>query len=129
MTNPRFSVLLIDDDDTTADLFDLVMGFNNIAFTRVTSAELAFDYLQKQKPDVIVIDIFMPGLDGYQTLNKIRGNHLADGIRCIATTSYHTADTPAALANYGFDGYLPKPLETNSLVAYLVNMLAQPNNP
>src|SRR5260221_4749533 len=115
MTQARFSVLLIDDDDTTADLFDLVMEYNNVDFIRVANAELAFDYLQQQRPDVIVIDIFMPGLDGYQTLNKIRRNHLADGVMCVATTSYHNADTPTTLSNYGFDGYLPKPLETNSL--------------
>src|SRR5438552_530953 len=108
MAQHTFSVLLIDDDATTANLFDLVTTHHQVALTWVKDAQTAFDYLQQQTPDVIVIDIFMPELDGYRTLDAIRYGHLADNAVCVATTSYHNSDTPATLSQHGFDGYLPK---------------------
>src|SRR5437016_2250415 len=107
MSHHIFSVLLIDDDATTANLFDLVMSHHEVALTWAQDAQTAFDYLQQQTPDAIVIDIFMPGLDGYRTLDSIRREHLADSAVCVATTSYHNSDTPATLSQHGFDGYLP----------------------
>ncbi len=119
MPGQPFSVLLIDDDDITADIFQMVLEHHQVALTAVKEAQSAFDYLQDHQPDVIVIDIFLPGLDGYQILSAIRKNRLADDAVCIATTGYHTSDTPAETIARGFNGYLPKPLNPNQIVPYL----------
>ncbi len=125
MTTKTFSVLLIDDDETTTNIFRLVMQHYDVTLATASDAQSGLDFLKEYRPDAIVIDIFMPGMDGYQTLKAIRGNRLADGAVCIATTSYHNSDTPTTLSEYGFDGYIPKPLDANRIVPYLEQAINQ----
>jgi CheY-like chemotaxis protein len=119
MAPHSFSVLLIDDDDTTANIFSMVLDHHDVGLTRFRDGATALSYLQENTPDAIVIDIFIPGLDGYQTLDAIRRQRLADGVPCVATTAYYNSDTSASLAAHGFDGYLPKPLQSTEIVPYL----------
>jgi CheY-like chemotaxis protein len=125
--NPEsFSVLLIDDDETTANLFKMILEHHQLPLMVVREAASALEYLKTNTPDVIVIDIFLPGMDGYQTLAAIRKNGLAQGINCIATTSYYTTDTKTEALNRGFDGYITKPLEMSKLVPYLKQVVQKP---
>ncbi len=128
MASESFSVLLVDDDDTTSNLFKLILEHHQLPLTIVHDAETALDYLKAHTPDIIVIDIFLPGMDGYQTLTSIRKNGLADGAICIATTSYYTSDTRNEALARGFSGYIPKPLDTEHLVPYLKQMFDSVRN-
>src|SRR4051812_16920557 len=93
MSAEPFSVLLVDDDETTSNLFRMVLEHHNMPLTVVNDAETALTYLKTNTPDVVVIDIFLPGMDGYQTLAAIRKNNLGAQASFIATTSYYTLDT------------------------------------
>ena len=123
MNTEPFSTLLIDDDDTTANIFQMIMDYYHLPFTRAQDGQLGLKYLEQHTPSVIVIDIFLPGIDGYHTLDAIKGNKLAQGAACVATTMYHTADTELQLLLRGFDGYLPKPLNTKHIVPYLQDVV------
>jgi CheY-like chemotaxis protein len=118
-----FSVLLIDDDPDTRNMFQMVMEYHNLNLAVAEDAETAFDYLRTHSPDVIVLDIMLPGIDGYQALNQIQQSKLAPGASVVATTAYYTTDTPQELLSRGFSGYLPKPLNPSTLVPYLQRIL------
>lgn len=122
MSQAPFSVLLVDDDPDVKNVFELVMSHHQLPLTVMTDAESALDYLRDHEPDVIVLDIFLPDLDGYQTLNQIRKQALAPSSCVVATTAYYTNDTEQDVYQRGFDGYLPKPLDTNKLVDYLTQI-------
>jgi CheY-like chemotaxis protein len=117
------SILVVDDDPDVANLFTLVMNHHQLPCTVATDAESALEYLARNTPDVIVMDIFLPGLDGYQALNLIRKRSLARGAKIVATTAYYTQDTEQEIMQRGFDGYLAKPIDSNSLVSYLENIV------
>ncbi len=119
MTAESISVLLIDDDATTADLFTRVMEFYNFPLKLVTTGEQGVEYLRNNTPDAVVIDIFLPGMDGYQTFNLIRQARLSPASAFIAITSYYTIDTKTETLTRGFDGYLTKPVDVQQLVGYL----------
>jgi CheY-like chemotaxis protein len=127
MTNKRFSVLLVDDDPDTHNLFQLVMDYFNHKLVIVRDAEAAINYLEGNKPDVIVMDIFLPGIDGFQALHHIQKNALAPDCSVIATTAYYTSDTPNDVLTRGFSGYLPKPLNPSTLVPYLEAIIQRKN--
>lgn len=118
MSNHPVTVLLVDDDPDAQSVFELVMHHYHVPFTIVGDAESALDYLQTNTPDVVLMDIFLPGLDGYQALDRIRRSALASGSRIIATTAYYTNDTQQEVIQRGFDGYVPKPFDER-LVDYL----------
>lgn len=112
------SILLIDDDQHACNIFQLVMDHYNLPLVIANDAETGISYLQEEyTPDIIVLDLFLPGLDGYQALRHIRDLNLPSKI--IATTAYHTNDTSQEVRSRGFDGYLPKPLETENLITNL----------
>jgi CheY-like chemotaxis protein len=116
------SVLLVDDDPHSQAVFELVMKHYNMPFTVVDDAETALDFLQTNTPDVVVMDIFLPGLDGYQALDRIRRMSRVATCRVIATTAYYTHDTEQEVLRRGFDGYVAKPFDKN-LVHYLERIL------
>jgi DNA-binding response OmpR family regulator len=117
------SVLLVDDDPHACALVELVMRHHNVPLAIVSDAETALDYLRSHSADVIIMDLFLPGIDGYQALSQIRRSSLANNARVIASTAYYTNDTQQEVLRWGFDGYLPKPIEAGKLVPYLRSVL------
>lgn len=124
MTDKKMSVLLVDDDPDTRNVFQLVLSHFDLELTVAEDAETAFSYLGSHKPDVIVMDIFLPGLDGYQALQHIRKNALVPDCHIVATTAYYTPETPKDVLAWGFSGYLQKPLNPTKLVPYLQQIVA-----
>lgn len=116
--SPMLSVLLVDDDPHSQAVFELLMQHFNLPFNIVGDAETALLYLQVNHPDVVLMDIFLPGIDGYQALDRIRRAALAPNSRIIATTAYYTQDTQQEVIARGFDGYIAKPFD-KGLLKYL----------
>jgi CheY-like chemotaxis protein len=119
MPSVPLSVLLIDDDRDARNVFQMIIEHYHLQFAVVENAEDAYQYLSKSTPDVIVIDIFLPGTDGYQTLHHIRKHGLAPASAVVATTAYYTSDTQREVLAWGFNGYLPKPFNAETLVPFL----------
>jgi CheY-like chemotaxis protein len=111
----QFRVMLVDDDEDTQKIFRVVMQHYQLPLEIFTDAESALERLKvKPDPDVMVIDIVLPGIDGYQMLGRSRV--LAPDCQMIATTAYHSQSTVNDVVNWGFNGYLPKPLQPATLV-------------
>jgi CheY-like chemotaxis protein len=116
----QFSVLLVDDDPSTRHLFETVLGYHDVQLKTAQSEQEAMDYLSSNKPDVIVLDIMLPGKDGYKILKTIRPR-----TQCpiIATTAYYTTDSIPDFKQKGFDGYLLKPIQPETLVGDLEKVI------
>lgn len=125
MRQDEMSVLLVDDDPHVCAIFELVMKHHKLPLKIMGDAESALSYLMSNTPDVVVMDIFLPGIDGYQALERIRKNALAPGCRIVATTAYHTNDTQQEVVKRGFDGYLEKPFAADTIVPYLQSVVGQ----
>lgn len=123
MPQSTWSVLLVDDDPHTCNIFQLAMEHHNIPLTIMNTAEQALDYMEHHKPEVVILDLFLPDIDGYQALKRIKARVESPTCRFVATTAYYTNDTRQDVMQYGFDGYLPKPFDTEKLVAYLRSMV------
>jgi DNA-binding response OmpR family regulator len=111
--------LLVDDDPHIGAIFELLMRHYCLPFSVARDTEAALDYLRGQSPDIIVVDLFLPGSDGYRALGEI--STVVDRSRCriLATTAYYTKDTRDEVLRRGFDGYIPKPFVPDSFLAYL----------
>lgn len=119
------SVLLVDDDPHACEIFDLVMKHFQFPLKVVGDAETALKYLQSNHPDVVVMDLFLPGMDGYQALDRIRKHALIPGSPIVATTAYHTNETQQEVMHRGFDGFIEKPFTPDALVPYLKSVVAK----
>lgn len=115
----RRRVLFIDDDET---LLQVVRGFLTGSGYEVETARHGFlaGYLAgHHRPDVIVLDIMMPGLDGYEVLSLMRRRPEARGIPVIACTSLKGPEVEARIRGAGFDAYVRKPIDFGALLQLL----------
>lgn len=118
-------VFLIDDDPDVRNLFQMVMEHHQYDFQIAEDAQTGIDQLEASipNPDIVLMDIFLPDLDGYKALNIIRQAGLAPETRIVAITAYYTNDTQQETLERGFDGFIPKPLQAANLVDSLENIL------
>src|SRR5579859_2541648 len=116
------SVLLVDDDQDTQTMIHAVMDHYHYHFVVANDAQEAIDYLTHNATDIVLLDIYLPDRNGYDTLKIIR-NDTRSQAKIIAITAYYTDETPTEMINRGFDGYLPKPLSPTELGPYIQNLL------
>jgi CheY-like chemotaxis protein len=127
MSQNTYNFMLIDDDPDTQRIFKLVFGQHKHTLHVASNASEAFALLQDEHPDVIVIDLLLPGLDGYQIAERIQQGDLASGAEMVATTAYHSVGTKESVLARGFREFIPKPLDSAGLVPFLVNIAERHN--
>ena len=116
-------VLLVEDDPGTQEFVTFVLEQHQADVTATSSAQEALEALARSKPDLLVLDIGMPGVDGYTLMRQIRSMMPQGGqIPAIALTAYAgEQDQQQALAA-GFQMHVPKPIEPEELVAVVARL-------
>ncbi|QJD81686.1 response regulator (plasmid) [Spirosoma rhododendri] len=87
------------------------------------SGEQAIAAVEQEQPDVVLLDIGMPDLDGYETARLIRQQDWGRSLILIALTGYGQADDKRLSQEAGFDGHLVKPVELETLTQLLVSIV------
>ena len=112
------SVLLVDDDEDTRDIIERVLSRRGAQVVAVPSAAAALETFSRQHFDVLLVDIMMPGMDGYEFMRKVRALPPEKGGRVPAATLTARAVTDDRLESLraGFQNHLAKPVEPTELV-------------
>ena len=115
-------ILVVDDDSDTRDLLEIILENNGAIVTVAASATEALTILEKSHPNILLSDIGMPQMDGYELIRQIRDLPSQDrNIPAIALTAYATDFDEQKVIAAGFQLHIPKPVEPE----YLVNALAK----
>lgn len=121
-------VLVVEDDADSRDLITATLQQFGAKVTALPSAIAAITALSNIKPDILISDIGMPGMDGYMLMQQIREATRSSEIPAIALTSYTAeADQQKALAA-GFQMHLSKPMEPIQLVKAITMLVQQHSN-
>ena len=112
-------ILLVDDEDDAREAMAVLLRQAGAEVIAVASAPLALEALAKEKLDVLLSDIAMPGEDGYALIAKVRSLPAAKGghIAAAALTAYATAEDRARVLRAGYQGHFAKPVEPGDLVS------------
>ncbi len=110
MTKP---ILIVEDDADGQALVAHICEFLKIEHDLANDAERAVQLIYDEGRDygVIIIDLALPGADGWQLLAHIRQQPATATTTCIAITGYHTSRTREEALQAGFDAYFAKPLD------------------
>ncbi len=112
-----FSVLVVEDDLDMQQAIRHVLEKAGAAVTTADSAPEALKAFLNSRPDVLVCDLGLPGVDGYAFIRQIRELPLLLGARTAALAlTAHSAEAPAKVLHAGFQAYLTKPVEPAELV-------------
>ncbi len=116
------SLLLVDDNaDAIAILADL-FRFEGYEVTLAFDGFEAIQQSRKCQPDIVVMDIGLPGMDGYETARRIRRNQHGEGLKLVALTGWGRPADRALATAAGFDLHLLKPVAFRQLLDHIVEL-------
>ncbi len=107
-------IMVVDDDPNIVELISMYLLKENYEVAPFTSSQEAFDSFKREAPFLVLLDIMMPGLDGYQFLSEVRKFSNIPVI--MITAKGETFDKVLGL-ELGADDYLVKPFDTKELLA------------
>ena len=112
--NSHQRIMVVDDDQDMLKLLNRALELEGFDTIVVTDGNSALTLLEKISPDLVILDIMMPGLDGFQTLDLIREHSDVPVIMLTAMSDVTTLQRALVL---GADDYIRKPFSTRSLIA------------
>jgi CheY-like chemotaxis protein len=107
---PPLKVLVVDDQPDLADSITLLISALGHEATAAYGGEDALRVARTDRPDVMIVDIGMPHMTGYDLARRIRENGALAGIRLVALTGYGREEDRARVLDAGFDLHLTKPI-------------------
>ena len=119
-------IVLVDDDVNNLKLVGHVLSKNNIRVTALRSGKALLDYMQENRPDMILLDIKMPEMDGFETLEKLRELEKNRGIEetpVVFLTSDEDSNSLARAFEMGISDYICKPIIPTLLLRRLDSIL------
>ncbi|MGM0500922.1 MAG: response regulator [Bacillota bacterium] len=117
-------VLVVDDIESNRKLLAFILEAENLEVETAGNGEQAIELAKKQKFDLILMDLKMPELDGYQTLTQIKEQGLNQSTVMVAFTASATEQEIKKVKQAGFDDFLSKPVQKDILLKRLSNYLA-----
>ena len=119
-------ILLVDDFEDGRQMYAEYLTFRGFRVQTAASGKEAIRAIEAEIPALILMDIGMQGLNGTETLQILRDQHLCDGVPIIALTAFALeSETTQALAD-GFDAVIPKPCLPDHLASIVSSVLSGP---
>jgi CheY-like chemotaxis protein len=119
----NWNVLVIEDEADSAEVVARILKFHNIACRVAGTAEEALTLMREQKPTLLIVDLALPGMDGWEFLKTVRSDPDTAQIHAVAVTAFHSTSVAQKAIEAGFNAYFPKPLEPTSFVRELERIL------
>lgn len=120
--SPR--VLVIEDNALNLKLVRDVLQHAGYEVVEAATGELGVASAASEPPDLVLLDLQLPGIDGHETLRRLRAGVLPDRVPVVAVTALAMAEDRDRAQRAGFDGYLEKPISPRSLPAQVERFLA-----
>ena len=115
----RLHVLLVEDDADAREALRMLLELWGCSVSEAADSDGAVAQAVARRPAVAVIDIGLPGVDGYQVARRIRERLTGSPMFLIALTGYHEIEERMSAGDTAFDAYLVKPLRLEHLVEHL----------
>jgi type II secretory ATPase GspE/PulE/Tfp pilus assembly ATPase PilB-like protein/ActR/RegA family two-component response regulator len=118
-------VLLVDDEDPLRKVMKDLLERDGYEVTEAADGVQALDQVDRHAPDIIVLDLNLPGLDGYGVLNHLRSRPATQHIPVVVLTAHGDEDSEVRVFEMGADDFLSKPFRARALSARLQAVLGR----
>jgi CheY-like chemotaxis protein len=109
-------ILVIEDNEDNIALVDYVLRAHGHDPLLARSGPEGIGIARQSRPDVILLDIRMPGMDGYQVAAALRKEPGLENVKIVAVTASAMVGDRERIAAWGFDGYIQKPIEPETFI-------------
>ena len=108
-------ILIVDDNPANVEILQMRLMANSYDVITATDGEMGLTMAREKLPDLILLDIMMPKMDGFEVTRKLRENPEFSHTPIIALTAHAMAEDRESVINSGCDSYLTKPIDIRQL--------------
>jgi CheY-like chemotaxis protein len=112
-------VLVVDDESLTREVVGALIEGGDVAVAMAASGQQAVDMVRESAPDLVLLDVMMPGMDGFEVCRLIKSDPETKAVRIVMLTALSDAHARRCADDAGADGYLVKPFSARELFAVL----------
>ena len=123
----RKTVLVVDDEATIRRVIVGILGKEYVVLEAV-DGEAALEIAKRQKPDLILMDLMMPKMDGYTACTALKADQATKAIPVVMLTAVGNELNKKLAKEVGGDGYITKPFTPQELLDVVKNLLIKPNH-
>jgi CheY-like chemotaxis protein len=116
-------ILVVDDNVTNLKLACDVLKWAGYEVAHAGDAEQAMEAIAAAAPDLILMDIGLPGMDGLTLTRKLKEDPATRGIRVMALTAFAMKGDEQKAIDAGCDGYISKPIDTRALAGQVAQLI------
>ena len=120
--NGRSTILVCDDDDGLRELMKVTLG-GGYRYVEATDGEAAISACRTERPDLVLLDVMLPGASGLEVLQTLRRDRGLRDVPVIVVSAWQSPDDQAAAATAGADDFLGKPFELEDLTEAVSRLL------
>jgi len=120
------TVLIAEDNPVNRELLRELLEIRGYTVSEACNGQEALAMVEQSPPNILLLDIGMPLLDGFAVVRKLRENPRFTSLPVVAVTAYAMQGDREKVMRSGFDGYLSKPVNSSSLVQELDRLLTTP---
>lgn len=125
----KATILLVEDNPESRYLFAFILRRHNCEVLEAPNGLEALKLAKNQVPELVIMDIQMPELDGYETVARLRQDPRYEKVPIVGLSAYAMASDREKALKGGFTGYIEKPIELDSFLQELATYLPSLSQP
>jgi CheY-like chemotaxis protein len=125
---PVWTILLADDNEDSRDVYTTIFEFAGYRVLHAADGLGVLAVVSTDPPDVILLNLHMPELDGHGVLEELRAHPETENLPCLVFTGDARYEQLGRSVQNGADGFLTKPVEPRAVVRFVEDFLTQPGS-
>jgi CheY-like chemotaxis protein len=117
-------ILVVDDDEMFRDIYEDLLEDEGHDVLLAENGALGIESALAHMPDLIVMDLNMPEMDGFEAIRRLKANPATNSIPILAATAENATTSSEEISAAGGDGYLSKPIDSDMLIAGINDLLS-----
>jgi CheY-like chemotaxis protein len=117
------TILVVEDVEDNRELVRLLLETAGYTVLEAHNGQEALDVLVTGLPDLILMDLSLPVIDGWEVTRRLRADDRTRSLPILALTAHAMAGDRERVMSSGFDGYIPKPIDVGTFLSHVVSYL------
>lgn len=109
-------ILVVEDNEMNMQLFEYLLEESGFEIVKATTGEEALKLATSEKPDLILMDIHLPGMDGLSVVRELKAGGEMEGVPILALTAHAMRGDKDRFLQAGCDGYISKPIDVKTFI-------------
>lgn len=126
MSNDRKTVLLVEDNEDNLVVYRTILEHVGFSVIEARDGEEGVNRARSDRPDIILMDISIPKMDGWEATERLKSDGATSSIPIIALTAHALEEDRVKAMRAGCDGYLAKPVEPRRVVQEVEKFIGPP---